>query len=234
MFSQYCQFSLMRISCGIVSKKSVGISYVVSWYTPTMTAKELMQYIEFLNKFSAINRTVKTKGKRGFETDAEHSYQLALVAWYVSEKTNLKLNRQRLLEYSLVHDLVEVYAGDTDPYSHSTDFINSKAKREHLALKQIKHEFPDFQSLTTIIEKYEKLEDQESKLVYLLDKILPVLNTYISDHSYYKDNNVSFETWKKWLDAKIVKSKLSDPAALDLLKKITLVLNDKSKFIFSE
>ncbi|OGI20017.1 MAG: hypothetical protein A3J06_00405 [Candidatus Moranbacteria bacterium RIFCSPLOWO2_02_FULL_48_19] len=199
-----------------------------------MQFQELLEYIQFLNKFTAIKRTVKVSEEDRLESDSEHSYQLALVGWYVSEKLGLDLKKDLILKYALVHDLVEVYAGDTDPYNHSQDFIASQKEREEGALEKIKKKLPDFQSLHEAIEKYESLTDKEAKFVYLLDKILPVINTYLSKDAYYFKSGVSYERWKKHLDTKRLKVDFDEKSFQDLLEQIISFFRSVDKNFFKE
>lgn len=197
-----------------------------------MKFQELLDYIRFLNRFTAIKRTVKVTEEERLESNSEHSYQLALVGWYVSEKLGLGLEKGLILEYALVHDLVEVYAGDTDPYNHSQNFIASKEDREKQAFEKIRKEFPDFQSLHISIEKYESLLDKEAKFVYLLDKILPAINTYLSKDSYYFKSGVSYEHWKKHLDTKRLKAQFEEKSFQDLLDQTTSFFERVDKNFF--
>jgi len=166
---------------------------------------DLFKLISFSQKFAGITRTVKIGSREAYESDAEHSHQVGLIAWYVAEKLSLKADKAKILEYATVHDLVEVYAGDTDPHLHSMEFKNSKAEREKAALEQIKTNFSDFPSLYKSIQDYEGHADVESRLVYIVDKILPIINTYLSHHSYYIDSGVSFGKWQSWIEEKMRK-----------------------------
>lgn len=164
---------------------------------------DLFKLISFSQKFANIIRSVKVNSRESYESNAEHSYQVGLVSWYIAEHYNLKANIGKIIQYALVHDLVEVYAGDTDPHFHSEEFKNSKKEREKESLTQIKKEFSNFPSLYKTIESYEKQADIESRIVYIVDKILPVINTHISNDDYYIKNKVSFKKWKEWLEGKI-------------------------------
>lgn len=53
-----------------------------------------------------------------------------------------------------------------------------KEQREHEAMERIRTEFPQAHPLWSRVEEYEKREDEESKFVYALDKVLPVINIY--------------------------------------------------------
>lgn len=181
-----------------------------------MKFEEVIRFTSFLHKLSGIMRTVKIANRQGYENDAEHSYQVAMVSWFVAERLGMQINRQLLLEYSLVHDLVEVYAGDTDMFISSEEHRASKLQREAAALERIKKEFPEFPSLAERLEAYEHLVDLESKIVCLVDKLLPDLSVYLSDDDYYIRNKVTFEDWEKWFDYKLKKLGITENKILDV------------------
>ena len=88
-----------------------------------------------------------------------------MVAWFLIDNDKLKFDKELCIKYALVHDLVEVYAGDT--YFMDKNHALSKQKREKDALKKIKKNFGNFSEMIQILEKYEKKEDEESKLFML-------------------------------------------------------------------
>ena len=83
---------------------------------------QLLDFVKFTEEFRAVARYEGSKLGKKIETSNEHSYQVAMVAWFLIEQDNLKLNRELCLMYAMVHDLVEVYAGDT--------FIYNKKKKQ--------------------------------------------------------------------------------------------------------
>lgn len=172
----------------------------------------LVDLISFSQVFMGIVRTVKIGTRELKEGDAEHSHQLGLVAWYLSEKLRLGLDKGKIFEYAAVHDLVEVYAGDTDPYNSSPTLVESKSERELQGLEKIRNRFPDFPQLADAIKSYESRAEKESRLVYAVDKMLPVMNTLVSNDTYYVDSGVTFERWKA-----LTKGKLENVDAGSLL-----------------
>ena len=102
------------------------------------------------------------------------------------------------------------------------------------ALEKIKKKLPDFQSLHEAIEKYESLTDKQAKFVYLLDKILPVINTYLSKDAYYFKSGVSYERWKKHLDTKRLKVDFDEKSFQDLLEQIISFFRSVDKNFFKE
>ncbi len=143
--------------------------------------QKIFAYIRFLDEFRKIKRVMYNTGEDRLENDTEHSYQLTMVAWYIMEVYKLNYNKDLVLQYCLVHDLVEVYAGDTYIYSQDKEHFELKSQREMDALLQIQKEFPEFPDLLRLMERYEHKSDKESLFVYALDKIIPVMNMYLDN-----------------------------------------------------
>jgi putative hydrolase of HD superfamily len=74
-------------------------------------------------------------GKYIQENDTEHSYNLAMTAWYLAAYFP-ELDKNKLIRYALVHDLVEIHAGDTFAFGDAKH-IASKSEREAAALNQL-------------------------------------------------------------------------------------------------
>ncbi|MDB5237439.1 MAG: metal dependent phosphohydrolase, putative hydrolase of superfamily, partial [Parcubacteria group bacterium] len=84
----------------------------------------------------------------------------------------------------------EVYAGDTYIYGNAEE-LASKHEREAAAAQRLAEEFPDFPDLHELIETYEKREDAESRFIYALDKLQPVLHIYLDDGATWKETGVT-------------------------------------------
>lgn len=163
--------------------------------------KKIISIINLTTKFAAVNRTVGYRDGH-FENDAEHSYQLALACWSVNEQYNLGLKDELILKFALVHDLVEVYAGDVDAFDDKNK-IASKKENEERALKILKSEYGQFKEMLETIERYDKKEDIEAELVYVMDKLVTDVNINISNGDYYQSRKINLTGWKKWLLNKI-------------------------------
>ncbi len=147
---------------------------------PKEVFDESLEFLRLLRDFENIERTIYRPDDRK-ENDIEHSYQVAMFAWFLSSRFGLSLSLEKLLAYGLVHDLVEVYAGDTPVYNreHSPNTVATKKEREEKALLRIKKEFHHFNGLTDAIHAYETKSDDESIFIYEIDKLLPALNIYL-------------------------------------------------------
>jgi putative hydrolases of HD superfamily len=188
--------------------------------------RKLLDFISLTHKFQQIKRKLYATGERRSENDSEHSFQLALVAWYILDSKSIKFDMSLVIKYALAHDLVEIYGGDT--YFHTTDksLIESKVEREQKAADRLKDKFPEFIDLHRIIIEYEEKSTPEANFIYALDKILPVINIFLDQGKSWQKYKVTFEMVIGKRD-KIAVSK----EALLIWEELLLVLN-KNKLLF--
>ena len=183
-----------------------------------MEIKQLFSFLSFIHAFEKIDRQYTRVGEDRQENDAEHSFQLAMMAWYINEEEKLGLDTGKLLKYALAHDLVEVYAGDT--YAHTTDKEekDTKHQRELEAAQRIKKEFPEFAELHPIIEAYEARENEEAKFVYALDKILPPMTISMDGGKSWKKLGVTLEMVKEYKKDKVKESPVIEKYYKEIMK----------------
>jgi putative hydrolase of HD superfamily len=157
-----------------------------------MNIKKILNFTEFIIKFNQLERRIYATGENRFENDSEHSFQLAMVSWYIISTENLKYDIDKIIKYSLVHDLVEIYAGDTFFYADKAS-KELKVQKEKAAVEKMGKEFSEFPELLKLIHEYEKKEDPESEFVYTLDKILPVMNIYLDEGRSWRKHKIKFD-----------------------------------------
>ncbi len=155
--------------------------------------QNIIKFIELTHQFQAVERRVLVKGTDRYENDVEHCYQLAMLAWYIVDSEKLSLNKDLVMKYGMIHDLVEAYAGDTYIYEKDLSILNSKVEREAQAAQRLREEFPEFGELHQIIDDYEHRVDEESKFIYALDKIIPMLNIYLDGGETWQREEVSLQ-----------------------------------------
>ena len=180
--------------------------------------KQLIDFINFTHEFRKVIRVARSPHGKRFENDTEHSYQLAMVAWFLIEQDKLNLNRELCFMYALAHDLVEIYAGDTYCFDKNSNI--SKYQREREALEKIEKRFSSFETLIKIIRKYEDKKDGESKFIYALDKIIPPIQIYLEDGKLWKEKKVSFEDVFENKNKKIALSQEVNKYWQELFKKL--------------
>lgn len=160
---------------------------------PDEQAKRLLELQKLLIQFLEIDRKVfipdgKTTDR--FENDVEHSFNLAMLGWYLSQ-IYPNLDKNKIIQFALIHDLVEVYSGDVMAIGRTEEEQHNKDIAEKEALTELQKRWPDFKDMTTMIEKYEEQKLPEAIFVKSLDKIAPLLLQILSEGKTWKYHNMS-------------------------------------------
>ena len=137
--------------------------------------KKQMEFILEVDKIKFIGRqTYLSDGERK-ENDAEHSWHLALMTALLSEHANEKIDVRKTMLMVLVHDIVEIDAGDT--YAYDVAGNATKRERELKAAKRIFHLLPEDQAeeLFQLWEEFEACETPEAKFAHSMDNIQPIM-----------------------------------------------------------
>ena len=148
------------------------------------TKSRLDQQFAFLREIDQekfIERqTLLTDGKRR-ENDAEHAWHMAVMAILFAEYANEEIDLLHTLKMILLHDVVEVYAGDT--YAYDEAGKASQREREEKAADQIYALLPDDQeqSLRALWEEFEARKTPEAKFARALDNFQPLMLNYATD-----------------------------------------------------
>jgi putative hydrolase of HD superfamily len=170
---------------------------------------DLFATVNFLEKFQNVSRNVPVKSLGRNENDTEHSYNLALVVWKVIVADNLPLDVNLAVKYALVHDLVEIYAGDVCAFTGKID-VETKRNNEKLALDRLKQD-KSLADFVKYIEQYEGRVDEESRFVYSFDKFMPVISAVNDNDPWYRDAGVSLTKYQAQVGEKVKVSKLAQP-----------------------
>jgi putative hydrolases of HD superfamily len=158
-----------------------------------MLLERLLKQIEFvveIDKLKGIVRqTLLTDGSRQ-EDSAEHSWHLAVMAMMLSEYATEPIDILRVLKMVLVHDLVEIDAGDT--YCYDEEGNRGKVQREREAALRIFGMLPNEQSeqLHALWEEFEARKTAEAKFAAALDRLQPLLNNYRTEGGLWKKHGI--------------------------------------------
>ena len=141
----------------------------------------IIEFHNLLTAFAEIERVVhlKRRGDIVFESDTEHSYNLAMTTWFIAEYFP-ELDQGKVLKLALVHDLVEIHAGDTFIFADQA-MLDSKKAREASAQRKLAKDWPDFPGLHASIKEYESLATPEACFVYAFDKLMPMIAVYLNE-----------------------------------------------------
>jgi len=130
------------------------------------------------------------------ETDAEHSWSLALLACCLAPQIDPRLDVGKVCQYAVLHDMTERYAGDTSVFDPD-DYIASKSERERKALQKIQADFKHFPWFTKMLTQYEAQQDAEAQFVKAVDKVIALVIDYLTQGSYYRDRKFTKEYFLK-------------------------------------
>ncbi len=154
---------------------------------------KLRKQIEFavtVDKMKEVlRRNLVVSGERR-ENDAEHSWHLALMAMLLEEYSAEKVNIERVLKIALVHDLVEVYAGDTFAYDEKG--YEDKEERERAAADKLFGSLQGEQSseFRALWDEFEAAETDEAKYANAIDRIQPLILNYLTNGHTWRLGNV--------------------------------------------
>jgi len=171
-----------------------------------MEIKKLLSFLELTLKFRDVYRKIKIPGKVSTENDAEHSYQLALFSWYIATSDNLPLDTNKIVKYALVHDFVEVYAGDIDTHTTDIEAIKAKPIKEEEARKRLLAELPEFKEFHDNILEYQQKSNDEARFVYAADKMIAEMNVYLEGNTINIEKGLTIEDIRKNKEPKIAVS----------------------------
>lgn len=132
------------------------------------------EFILEVDKMKQIYRQTHIRGGSRQENDAEHSWHLALMAFLLSEHSNEEVDVLRVMKMVLIHDLVEIDAGDT--YAYDAAGNATKRQREEKAADRIFGILPEDQGqeIRELWEEFEAYETAESKFAHVLDNFQPM------------------------------------------------------------
>ena len=139
---------------------------------------------------------IQPPGKRRSENDAEHSWSVAVLACSLAEHIDSTLDVGLVAQFALIHDLVEVYAGDTSVWANDS-LLESKESSEALALKRLQDTFSHFPWLISTVIKYEKQDTNEALFVRAIDKYIAICVRFMDDGEYFRKSKITKQIFDK-------------------------------------
>ena len=146
--------------------------------------------VEIEKMKTVLRQTLLSDGSRR-ENDAEHSWHLAIAAMLLHEHAaSANINIGAALKMALVHDLVEIYAGDTFAYDKAANL--QKRIRERAAADRLFAMLPDDQGaeLRALWEEFDAEETIEARYAAAIDRFLPLVNNFLTNGHTWKNGGV--------------------------------------------
>ena len=157
-------------------------------------ASALDQQIRFIVEIDRLKTVMRQNylvGGSRRENTAEHSWHVAMMAMVLGEHAAAAIDTARVVELLLVHDLVEIDAGDTFAYDNVGH--ESKVAREQAAAERIFGLLPGVQAtrLRALWDEYEASETPEARFALALDRLMPMLHNALSEGRAWQANGVT-------------------------------------------
>ena len=144
-----------------------------------------LKFTAEIDKMTGIlRRTMLVDGSRR-ENDAEHSWHIAVMALLFAEYTTQPVDISRAIKMCVVHDLIEIYAGDT--FAYDTKGNLDKAQREEAAADKLFAMLPQEQGqeIRSLWEEFDAMQTPDAKYAACMDRLQPFLhNTLTQGHTW--------------------------------------------------
>lgn len=143
------------------------------------------------DKEKNILRQTHLSGHGRQENDAEHAWHMAMMIYLLKEYANEPIDLAKTMMMALIHDIVEIDAGDT--YAYDAAAMETQAERERLAAERIFGLLPDDQreELRGLFEEFEAGETAEAKFARTMDNMQPLLLNNSNDGGDWREHQVT-------------------------------------------
>ena len=152
-----------------------------------------LDFILEIDKEKNIFRQTHLSGHGRNENDAEHAWHMAIMAYLLQEYSNEKIDVARVMLMCLIHDVVEIDAGDT--YAYDAEGLKTQKAREEAAKERLYSMLPEDQKadLVAIFDEFEERKTPEAKFARALDNLQPLLLNHSNGGGDWKNHDVTAE-----------------------------------------
>lgn len=188
----------------------------------TFGDERLARQIRFLMEMDRLKEVVRRTfviGTDRYENSAEHSWQLALAAMILAEYANEPIDVPRTIKMLLVHDIIEIDAGDT--YAYDPQAALDKAEREERAAERIFGLLPADQAAAVRVlwDEFEAGATSEARLANAVDRVIPLLHNYYTHGRSWQQHGITS-------DQVVVRNRPVPDASLALAALVRKVIDD--------
>ena len=155
--------------------------------------KQQLDFILEIDKEKNILRQTHLSGHGRRENDAEHAWHMAIMAYLLKDYANEPVDIAKVMIMCLIHDIVEIDAGDT--YAYDTEGLKTQKAREDAAKERIFSILPEDQKqeLTALFDEFEEFETAESKFAHAMDNLQPLMLNNSNGGNDWKEHGVCAE-----------------------------------------
>ncbi|MBR1728447.1 MAG: HD domain-containing protein [Selenomonadaceae bacterium] len=175
-----------------------------------------LQFALAIDKAKNIFRQTHLSDHGRNENDAEHSWHMAIMAYLLKEYSNEPIDISKVMLMCLIHDLVEIYAGDT--YAYDEENLKTQKAREDIAKERIFSLLPEDQKkeFIKLFDEFEEYQTAESKFAHAMDNLQPLILNDSNDGGDWRAHQVT----AKQIYGRQSKTKLGSEKLFELTDKI--------------
>lgn len=150
-----------------------------------------LDFILEIDKEKNIFRQTHLSNQGRRENDAEHAWHMAIMAYLLQEYSNEKIDITKVMLMCLIHDVVEIDAGDT--YAYDKEALKTQKAREDAAKERIYSLLPEDQKihLQEIFDEFEENKTAEAKFAHTMDNFQPLLLNNSNNGSDWREHKVT-------------------------------------------
>ncbi|MGN0159084.1 MAG: HD domain-containing protein [Brotaphodocola sp.] len=153
--------------------------------------KKQLSFALEIDKEKNIFRQTHLSGHGRRENDAEHAWHMAVMAYLLREYSNEEIDIARVMLMCLIHDIVEIEAGDT--YAYDEENLKTQKAREDAAKEHIYSMLPEDQKqeLIALFDEFEAYQTAESRFAHAMDNLQPLLLNHSNEGSDWKEHQTT-------------------------------------------
>lgn len=155
--------------------------------------KKQLDFILEIDKEKNILRQTHLSGHGRRENDSEHAWHMAIMAYLLRDYANTSVDITKVMLMCLIHDIVEIDAGDT--YAYDAEGLKTQKAREDAAKERIFSLLPEGQKkeLVALFDEFEDFTTPESKFAHAMDNLQPLLLNNSNGGGDWREHGVSAE-----------------------------------------
>ena len=161
-----------------------------------MENERLKKQLDFaleIDKEKNIFRQTHLSGHGRNENDAEHAWHMAIMAYLLKEYSNEPVDIGKVMLMCLIHDIVEIDAGDT--YAYDAENLKTQKAREDAAKERIFSILPEEQKdeLIKLFDEFDEFKTAESKFAHAMDNLQPLILNNSNGGGDWREHGVTAE-----------------------------------------
>lgn len=153
----------------------------------------ILSFLKEIEKAKHIERQIYLSGENRLENDAEHSWHMAMFIILFEKYLPKGLDFLKIIKMALIHDLVEIYAGDT--FAYDKEAKKDKKEKEERAAEKLFSMLPEDpgNELRDLFDEFEERKTGEAKTVKSFDRLQAIMQNLCSEGNSWKKHGIELE-----------------------------------------